>query len=49
MRLEELKSNVTVRGPLFPEPVQVIVAIPTGPFGYFGWWALANTGRFERK
>ena len=28
MRLEELKPNITVHGPLFPEPVQVIVTIP---------------------
>src|SRR5437867_2733910 len=30
MRAEELKPNVTVRGPLFPEPVQIIVAVPMG-------------------
>lgn len=30
MRAEELKPNITVHGPLFPEPVQVIVAIPMG-------------------
>jgi SNF2 family DNA or RNA helicase len=30
MRLEELKPNITVHGPLFPEPVQVIVTIPMG-------------------
>jgi SNF2 family DNA or RNA helicase len=30
MQTEELKPNVTVYGPLFPEPVQVIVAIPMG-------------------
>lgn len=30
MLAEELKPNVTVTGPLFPEPVQVIVAIPMG-------------------
>ena len=30
MVLEDLKPNVVVRGPLFPEPVQVIVAIPMG-------------------
>jgi hypothetical protein len=27
---EELKQNVTVYGPLFPEPVQVIIAVPMG-------------------
>jgi hypothetical protein len=30
MLMEELKQNVTVYGPLFPEPVQVIIAIPMG-------------------
>src|SRR6202163_4616726 len=30
MRSEELKQNVTVYGPLFPEPVQIIIAIPMG-------------------
>lgn len=30
MHAEELKPNITVYGPLFPEPVQVIVAIPVG-------------------
>ena len=30
MLAEELKPNVTVSGPLFPEPVQVIVALPMG-------------------
>lgn len=30
MRIEELKPNITVHGPLFPEPVQVIVTIPMG-------------------
>jgi hypothetical protein len=27
---EELKQNVTIYGPLFPEPVQVIIAVPMG-------------------
>jgi len=27
---EDLKQNVTVYGPLFPEPVQIIVAVPMG-------------------
>jgi hypothetical protein len=27
---EELKQNVTVYGPLFPEPVQIIIAVPMG-------------------
>src|SRR5579859_6223177 len=30
MRSEELKQNVTVYGPLFPEPVQIIIAVPMG-------------------
>ena len=30
MRPEELKQNVTVYGPLFPEPVQIILAVPMG-------------------
>src|SRR5436190_11066852 len=30
MQVDELKPNVTVLGPLFPEPVQVIVALPMG-------------------
>ena len=30
MEANELKDNVTVYGPLFPEPVQVIIAIPMG-------------------
>jgi superfamily II DNA or RNA helicase len=30
MQIDELKANVTVSGPLFPEPVQVIVALPMG-------------------
>ena len=30
MRIDEIKANVIVRGPLFPEPVQVIVSIPMG-------------------
>src|SRR5438093_11731856 len=30
MRPDELRPNVTVRGPLFPEPVQIIVAVPMG-------------------
>jgi len=30
MLLAELKPNVVVRGPIFPEPVQVIVLIPMG-------------------
>ncbi|MBW1928066.1 MAG: DUF3883 domain-containing protein [Deltaproteobacteria bacterium] len=30
MKTDELKPNVIVRGPIFPEPVQVIVAIPMG-------------------
>ncbi|MGI8960789.1 MAG: hypothetical protein ACR2IV_13700 [Bryobacteraceae bacterium] len=27
---EDLKQNVTVYGPLFPEPVQIIMAVPMG-------------------
>lgn len=30
MRAEEIKPNITVHGPLFPEPIQVIVAVPMG-------------------
>src|SRR5229473_6871253 len=30
MRIEQIKPNVIVRGPLFPEPVQVILSIPMG-------------------
>src|SRR5438067_3013433 len=30
MLLDQLKPNIIVRGPIFPEPVQVIVAIPMG-------------------
>jgi len=30
MRIDQLKPNVIVRGPIFPEPVQVIVRIPMG-------------------
>ena len=30
MLLVELKPNVIVRGPIFPEPVQVIVVVPMG-------------------
>jgi len=30
MNLDQLKPNVIVRGPIFPEPVQVIVSIPMG-------------------
>src|SRR4051812_29439283 len=30
MRRDQLKPNVILRGPLFPEPVQVIVALPLG-------------------
>ena len=30
MLIDELKPNIIVRGPIFPEPVQVIVAIPMG-------------------
>lgn len=30
MLLDELKPNITVRGPIVPEPVQVIVVVPMG-------------------
>ena len=30
MKIEELKPNVIVQGPIFPEPVQVIVSTPIG-------------------
>jgi len=29
MHLDQLKPNVIVRGAIFPEPVQVIVVVPT--------------------
>jgi hypothetical protein len=33
MQPEELKQNVTVYGPLFPEPVQIIIAVRRAPSG----------------
>src|SRR5271168_730954 len=30
MLVDQLKPNIVIRGPIFPEPVQVIVAIPMG-------------------
>jgi hypothetical protein len=30
MEASELREGVIVRGPLFPEPVQVIVTVPMG-------------------
>src|SRR5271156_231684 len=30
MLVEQLKPNIIIRGPIFPEPVQVIVVIPVG-------------------
>jgi hypothetical protein len=30
MQISELKPSVILRGPIFPEPVQIIVAIPMG-------------------
>jgi hypothetical protein len=30
MQIDQLKPNAIVRGPIFPEPVQVIVVIPMG-------------------
>ena len=30
MQADQLRPNVIVRGPIFPEPVQVIVTIPMG-------------------
>ena len=30
MKAEDLKPNKVLRGPIFPEPVQVIVCIPMG-------------------
>ena len=30
MVFDQLKPNIIVRGPIFPEPVQLIVAIPMG-------------------
>ena len=44
MKIEELKPNVIVQGPIFPEPVQVIVAIPVGDSVKLGGKGL-NMGR----
>jgi len=30
MKAEDLKPNKILRGPIFPEPVQVIICIPMG-------------------
>jgi len=30
VKAEDLKPNKILRGPLFPEPVQVIIAVPMG-------------------
>ena len=30
MKADQLKPNVIVRGPIFPEPVQVITTTPMG-------------------
>jgi hypothetical protein len=30
MQIDQLKPNTVVRGPIFPEPVQVILAVPMG-------------------
>ena len=30
MRIDQLKPSVIVRGPIFPEPVQIIVVVPMG-------------------
>jgi hypothetical protein len=30
MKVNQLKPNIIVRGPIFPEPVQVIVCFPMG-------------------
>jgi hypothetical protein len=30
MHADDLKQNVTVHGPLFPEPVQIILTMPMG-------------------
>ena len=30
MEIDQLKPNITVRGPIFPEPVQIITIIPMG-------------------
>ena len=30
MKIDQLKPNITVRGPIFPEPVQIITTIPMG-------------------
>ena len=30
MTIKDIKANKILRGPIFPEPVQVIVSIPMG-------------------
>ena len=30
MKAEDLKPNKILRGPIFPEPVQIIICIPMG-------------------
>lgn len=30
MLIDQLKPNIIVRGPIFPEPVQIIITIPMG-------------------
>jgi hypothetical protein len=30
MKKEDIKPNIIVRGPIFPEPVQIIIGIPMG-------------------
>jgi len=30
MNLQDLKTNVIVRGPMFPEPVKIIRVVPMG-------------------
>jgi hypothetical protein len=30
MKIEELKANIIVSGPISPEPVQIVVAVPMG-------------------
>ncbi len=48
MRPEELKQNVTVYGPFFPEPVQIIIAVPMGSsVKLIGKGVRSSTARFR--
>lgn len=48
MRPDDLKQNVTVYGPLFPEPVQIILVISMGSsFKLIGKGALGRDLQLE--